>query len=374
MEGIRDFQNDDDHRPMLDLQIRDEDRDAYSDTLSSELADDHTEDINISSLGAIITVSSLALSKLSQQILVIENRAVILSGNSSAIAPRSEFYGVNHTETEPAGERVADVTMMATLQNYFIGADQQSVPANCPSGNCKWPIIPSLGICGTCTNVTNRVVRNASGDQYDDGKEHPHNVSLSPVALLQVAKKLKGYLEYEVTPASPPKILEFLAIGVRKIENWLSHEPEFRPLRANICSLSFCVRATEVIDGKELLAIKDIWYNISSKTYFAQAPQEFDVEEEIAFGYAKENMEALVRALDPILNGIVVSVNDSLEIDKDFVEQIWSINITDKMDSWIKGLANSMTNAIIKEASPPNRTRYHGTVITEESFNRVRWL
>jgi len=41
------------------------------------------------------------------------------------------------------------------------------LPVICPMGNCTWPIIPSLRVCGACSNVTSFLVSSCNGSFCD---------------------------------------------------------------------------------------------------------------------------------------------------------------------------------------------------------------
>ena len=48
-------------------------------------------------------------------------------------------------------------TSLAMKSGVVNGALSTNVPpliASCPTGNCTWPITPSMAICGECTNIT----------------------------------------------------------------------------------------------------------------------------------------------------------------------------------------------------------------------------
>ena len=44
--------------------------------------------------------------------------------------------------------------MVAATYNGILNQNSESLPASCPTGNCTWPVTPSMAICGACSAST----------------------------------------------------------------------------------------------------------------------------------------------------------------------------------------------------------------------------
>ncbi|KAI0007326.1 hypothetical protein F4779DRAFT_592391 [Xylariaceae sp. FL0662B] len=113
----------------------------------------------LASLAAVITIAALLIDPFMQLVFVFP----ALSKHES------DIYGFfNQTQTYDPHGYTFDAHMTgfsassvdALMQAAIIRAvsDQSKPPAAvCPTGNCTWPQVPTLGICADCTNVTQHV-------------------------------------------------------------------------------------------------------------------------------------------------------------------------------------------------------------------------
>ena len=139
-----------------------------------------TNALHPAALGALLMVLSLGFDTFSQQVLSFKFRSVAsISPNHSASFPRSEILGpqdvvglddltalgvTNNTIGVPAGIpgradvpqvlNTATLAIRATVLNGILAGDVSDLPVHCSTGNCTWPTIPTLGMCGGCTDVT----------------------------------------------------------------------------------------------------------------------------------------------------------------------------------------------------------------------------
>ena len=44
--------------------------------------------------------------------------------------------------------------MIAATYNGILNQNVESLPTSCPTGNCTWPLTPSMAICGACSAST----------------------------------------------------------------------------------------------------------------------------------------------------------------------------------------------------------------------------
>ncbi|OCK84484.1 hypothetical protein K432DRAFT_440020 [Lepidopterella palustris CBS 459.81] len=96
----------------------------------------------LASLGAIITILSLAFEPFFQQIVAYPERPIV-QGNGSVSAALS--YNVDTSFHSPGLSN--DQLMMTTIEASIFGSNEtvSPPPSTCPTGNCTWPLFSSLG-------------------------------------------------------------------------------------------------------------------------------------------------------------------------------------------------------------------------------------
>ncbi|KAL2064485.1 hypothetical protein VTL71DRAFT_4979 [Oculimacula yallundae] len=126
----------------------------------------HQKAARLASLGALITIMTLATSTFVQQAVTFPIRSTV-TGNGTAIAIYSTFYhdlqGIFDMTAEEA------VPMAAVKGAFYSGLLQehgnkiQPVVPTCSTGNCTWPLYSSLAICPAVSNVTTNLKESGGG-------------------------------------------------------------------------------------------------------------------------------------------------------------------------------------------------------------------
>jgi hypothetical protein len=95
-------------------------------------------------IGAVLTILANGLDVFSQQIISVDTR---LDVDASQLArfPRVEIA---------RNESFDEVSWLGAVYAGMYSADVPDLPATCPSGNCTWPPVMSVGVCGGCVDVT----------------------------------------------------------------------------------------------------------------------------------------------------------------------------------------------------------------------------
>ncbi|KAL3449190.1 hypothetical protein BJX65DRAFT_306251 [Aspergillus insuetus] len=97
------------------------------------------------SLGTIVLVLMLAFDPFAQQILNYRSIVRAVEKESGGAAVRQSRYG-------PLFLQVDDREVPAYHRGLW--TNDFDVQPLCPSGNCTWPTVQSLGFCSTCTDMT----------------------------------------------------------------------------------------------------------------------------------------------------------------------------------------------------------------------------
>ncbi len=133
-------------------------------------------------LGGLLMVLSLGFDTFSQQILSVRFRSVVSGdpGQSASFA-RSEVFGPDNligislvsspgaTVGPPVGvpgfanttgvSNAASLALRAAVANGILGGNVPELSIHCSTGKCTWPTVPTLGMCGGCTDVTGNLTK-----------------------------------------------------------------------------------------------------------------------------------------------------------------------------------------------------------------------
>ena len=112
---------------------------------------------SLASLGAIITILSIAIDPFFQQIVNYPLRSVAAEPNSTQRA--SLLRAVRYEEIGPFDNEqnlAPEIPMQKAIYgSLFNGAG--TMMASCPSGNCTWEVFTTLGVCNRCQNISHLI-------------------------------------------------------------------------------------------------------------------------------------------------------------------------------------------------------------------------
>jgi hypothetical protein len=109
-------------------------------------------------------VVTLAVNPFMQQLIHYRFRDV---KQGAALLPVAYDYG----PTGVGGFFAANLTMKAAAYAGIVSPLETkfNMTSNCPSGNCTWPAFQTLGVCSSCTNLTDQIKRQTIAAQHFDG-------------------------------------------------------------------------------------------------------------------------------------------------------------------------------------------------------------
>ncbi|TKA56740.1 hypothetical protein B0A55_12388, partial [Friedmanniomyces simplex] len=105
-------------------------------------------------LGALITILSLAFSAFMQQVVTYDRMVAadpgspLAPGNLARVETYTEFRGNPAEGGAQASSPPYD--FVAAFYSGVLSGGIAPLTAPCPSGNCTWPLTPSLAVCGGC--------------------------------------------------------------------------------------------------------------------------------------------------------------------------------------------------------------------------------
>ena len=120
----------------------------------------------LASLGAIITICGLAIEPMAQQVIDFPSRNITLTNETASLGIATTYYSNafqgsgdsngDFDTTGVIGSSLALLAWQSSMINGLVGR-VADVNMDCPIGatECKWPAFTTLGVCGSCKNITN---------------------------------------------------------------------------------------------------------------------------------------------------------------------------------------------------------------------------
>lgn len=138
------------------------------------------------SVGALLVIVTLAVNPFMQQLIRYRFRDIELG---TASLPVAYDYG----STGVGGFFAANITMKAAAYSGFFSPVDSTfnVTSHCPSGNCTWPPFQSLGVCGSCEDLTPLIETIPIAPEYFPGGG-PANFKLPNGFIMTTKTTLKG--------------------------------------------------------------------------------------------------------------------------------------------------------------------------------------
>ena len=326
----------------------------------------------LSYIGSIIVIVSIFFGTFTQQVITFQNFAISPDDPTLPQAgniPRSTFWA-NFTGNPAEGSSTTTLGFKAAIYNGVLTNSIKPVEVDCWTGNCTWPLTPSLAVCGGCHDVEYRTNCNetvcnytlpdgnvATLGNFRENREYGVGfVAVSREALLNstISKRLH-LADFDVFGA-PYNTYGFA---------WPNHSTVSAE-----CSLWWCINSYSVTDqaGQQQSTTNNTFSNITytfeggwsggDQFYFDALPASMNPTPGANYSVGIDATLVLQAVLAPLLNGNITLNLETQGFSSDFVQAIW--NGTDNIDSWTKNLALSMTN-YVRMANPVRHVLYDGT-------------
>lgn len=375
----------------------------------------HTRCCHLMSIGALITILALAFDTFSQQVITVDFRNLEDPAYKNvATVPRSQSITVE--------DAVDEFPIKAAIANAIYNTDIPDLPAYCPTGNCTWPRIPSLGMCGGCTNVTDALNKtcHAGGAGYQGcNYTLPSGTFFTYSWMDGSGPSRGGFEDFFVSSATNGRVYNSsdpsASIPISISENGgggggLSTVPVYTThfeaiyqqssgntrsnsigtISATECALWFCVQVYDISTtlGKQTRNVSATWTTVLyprgredwDSLPFANIPADFNiVPANTTYSLSYLQLQSITDSFswNQNINQTIDSMNEeasNLIVSSDLATSMWegSGNWT----QWINALSRSLTNAICTTWPVPNSTDskyYAGQVSSTQSYVHVRW-
>lgn len=290
-----------------------------------------------------------------------------------------------------------DLNTVAAEYNGIFNYQNITAPvAQCSTGNCTWPTVPSLAVCGSCTDMTAALKYSCvSANRSTAYGLSPPNCTytLSEGQAIGYPPPPPGYTFWTTFGLDAAA---YLVVGGYKtkyynessylyLDTWLMIDASSRSVSATACGLWFCAQAyeTSVSNGVSTQKTIGTWSETIIKTNndlensilpwvnFTNIPA--DIQLNTTYSIGTSVMSAFEQ--NPIFSDANVrygtDVLDWYDYSSTTVRTLMSIA---DYDTWIELFALGMSNNVRSTgtASIPADT-YAGTVLTSVAHVHVRW-
>ncbi|RSL38118.1 hypothetical protein CEP53_015157 [Fusarium sp. AF-6] len=342
---------------------------------------------HVACFGAALSILSQAFGLFSQQLVTLRTDQVALrSSTATGQVARTMWLKDGGSDGDYTVGRSVQATKIATYTGFV--APSIGVPqVQCPTGNCTWPIIPTIGVCGTCLNVTDDlrfsrvnesgcVLEIPNGTKLERDVCYPLDPSIYGPYFISGPSSGRVFNSYSDIPRRDASnvIAAFGAIGVPKSRRMVPPEVTINDCIAAECASWYCVQAREIrVKMGELRdRITETW----SEVLIDNEPER---QRNVTFTNIPSSMGTATGdqyAVDLLTLDHIKAFRDELgPYGKRQTEFTLSLSDAfDDIDGWMDRLTSSLTNAVrINGTDPPMDERYWGTAITDQVVIVVRW-
>lgn len=288
--------------------------------------------------------------------------------------------------TMPVG--LAPHSMLAAIYSAVFDADSQQLSIACPSGNCTWPLTPSLGACGECvpSTLTRKDCVDLPGTSsapyctytFPTGAHvstfDMENYTLGSSNGDAGAAGFFGIPTQEVKAgshfASDPRAYfsTFYLFGVP----YGSETSHVLSMTAAECALWMCVQVyntsvNSTVQSDEIVATYTDYDEKEDGYTFLPLPPSVDRGVAARYTVSTKAFLALTYAMDEALNGTAYVAVDGMSASHAIIQGVWKG--FDDPDTWISNMATSMSNVI--RTNGTSRPQYDGAVY--EIGIQIRW-
>ncbi|KIW64060.1 hypothetical protein PV04_09020 [Phialophora macrospora] len=363
--------------------------------------------LHLASLGAITTVLLLGFDTFAQQIIAIRFRDDVAPYQSGLPAvPRSEYYDPSHFITQTSDYSVVgDLQLKSAVYNGIMNQNQTQLPLTCSTGNCTWPIIPTVAVCGACVDLTSNITKQCSSDYCN--YTLPNGASLdgriTDIPLSEVTARrtfFRLWSPFTLVPMSrawtntipdvPSYIALFQSLGAAYPAQ------DLRTVTAAECGLWLCLQSwnASVLNGVTSSQLLHTYTSARADSVFdynftAIPYQQFNIDpKSLGYGSSKASLQAIADSVNLYTYGNVTGfqmasvpgIANSWEYDpsSDTIQAFWQASASvDMYTSFVENFAISLSNNIrLTSPAPANSSAdydYNGTAYTSRAYVHVRW-
>jgi hypothetical protein len=270
--------------------------------------------------------------------------------------------------------------MKAAVYNGILGGNVTTLPALCETGNCTWPITPTLAVCGECSKASYQTSCDSTVCNYTMPAGTVTSVPPPSEYLFGVAFQVnstRGAI-YDSRRSDRLYIANFDVFGVSRqtlVWNWSE-------VVASECALWMCIQGYQVTTVSSRQIQSTIWTlsetenstftgDINANITFSALPADKSLGVHANYTFLYRAYIGLTTFLSPLLTGNITFDTHDETSSSDWTQAIWEAS--PDLDQWINNLAVSMTN-VVRAGTPALEPTYNGTAYQLGVSVRWWWL
>lgn len=243
--------------------------------------------------------------------------------------------------------------------------------ASCETGNCSWPIFPTLATCGECTPVPVSSACNQTSRTCNFTTDSG-TLIVDPIDAADHSSFIVSPSNGTIHPVKSANRAYFSVFDMLSV-NRLSGQSSLA-VSGTECALWFCIRGYQVHvnEGKQNQTIIGDWSNTTlqhgngfhgSEYVFVDIPDKFNGDNTTRYSVTNEAMIALRGFMADVTSGTLHADINMLDYSSDWVEAMW--NASDSPQDWIGSLAHSLTVEIRQNGKTNGQptNRYNGAAL-----------
>ncbi len=290
------------------------------------------------------------------------------------------------------------LSIKAAAYNGMLNPTTESLSTPCKTGNCSWPITPSLAICGGCVNTTYKLKCSSDSSPGVVGRCTYQMPSGKSIHLQKTGDKTPTEIstDFSVIPSSGFHynandtdkfyLANFEAVGAPANMNLTTLKQD--SVVSSECALWICVQSFESLqrnsnqtstnregfskiqpDSRQnsICQMGDSSYNM----IFEPLPPSMNPPAGINFTFNSIAACGFTYYFPSLFNGSVNRLRDIPGPSSDAIQALW--NASADLDHWIKNVAASVTN-VIRTTEPAHSPQFDGTGFQLGYDVRWAWL
>ena len=267
------------------------------------------------------------------------------------------------------------LALKAAVSSGIMSSTASPLTAECPTGNCTWPITPSLAICGGCVDSKFERSYDSSTESftYRMPSGHTANISNYYNATMGIGFQIfqSGGFHYPANDNNTLYLSNWEAVGAPTNATSLS-DWQNRTTVASECALWMCVQSfdTRQTHANQSQNVTRSFSKIDPRTIsvndlpnanisFLDLPTEMNPPLSHNFSVFASAYTALYQYFNTVFTGIVALSTNEQTYSSDYVQGIWDASAD--LDTWIQTVATSMTNVIRTLGDAEPAIEYDGT-------------
>ena len=289
------------------------------------------------------------------------------------------FHVLSHGQTRAYThlDYSLSLSTKAALYSGILSVDILALEPPCYTGNCTWPVFPTLAACGEC------VSKEASVSCLDRDEEScEYSVSANTVVTLPEGNNVDAFKVHPLRTSKKDStnrtyLAEFEIIAASKRHSKVN-------TTAAECSLWACMMALDihVMDGRVHQQTVSIWNNTrlenetnahSTEYVFVDIPSSLNIQGNTRYSLSYRSVEALQSFMHFLTEGSYERAFEIVNFSSDWTEAMW-VSISD-LEAWMERLTLSLTNEFRRHGAlrDAHNTAYEGDATRMASFVHVQW-